>query len=250
MPSTLRRSTAGGMYHRCLPARPYLPGRRCWLRRTCRAARTSARCGCAPSQPRIILAPTSRSSRARRTTPRCCSISTIGCGCRDKFDHTPPLGLLANGNRESAPAALRGHHPPPNADDHSPFCRRDDCASTRRDNAAGEAGAGVAGRVALVVVHAFMNDDRGAVRVEERIRLAFLKRDRRIQYLDQQLAVLWDMEVRHVPGMTMARQHAVLLIGRIEVWARRCEGGRLAFGGGMDMERMLACRYSFERELD
>ena len=44
-----------------------------------RTATTSARCGCAPSQPRIILAPTSCSSRARRTTPRCCSISTIGC---------------------------------------------------------------------------------------------------------------------------------------------------------------------------
>src|SRR5262249_60677123 len=136
------------------------------------------------------------------------------------------------------------------AGDHAPFSRRDARASTRRDNAAGEAGAGVAGRVALVVVHALMNHDRGAVGVEERIRLALLERDRRIQYLDRQLAVLRNMEVRHVAGMTMARQHAVLLLGRIEVWARRCEGGRLAFGGGMDMERMLACRYSFERELD
>src|SRR5262249_10875769 len=139
-----------------------------------------------------------------------------------------------------------------------PFCRRDDCASTRRcattgrasDNAAGEAGAGIAGRVALVVVHAFMNYDRGAIRVEERIRLAFLQRDRRIQYLDRQLAVLRDMEVRHVAGMTMTRQHAVLLIGGIEVRASRCERGRLAFGGGMDMERMPACRHSFERKLE
>ena len=79
------------------------------------------------------------------------------------------------------------------------------CATTGRagDNAAGEAGAGIAGRVALVVVHAFMNYDRGAIRVEERIRLAFLQRDRRIQYLDRQLAVLRDMELRHVAGMTM-----------------------------------------------
>ena len=79
------------------------------------------------------------------------------------------------------------------------------CATTGRagDNAAGEAGAGIAGRVALIVVHAFMNDDRGAVGSEERIRLALLERDRRIQYLDRQLAVLRDMELRHVAGMTM-----------------------------------------------
>src|SRR5262249_15771862 len=124
------------------------------------------------------------------------------------------------------------------------------CVTTARagDNAAGEAGAGIPGRVALVVVHAFVNHDRGAGRVKERIRLAWLQRDGRIQYFDRELAVLRDMEVRHVAGMTVAPQHAGLFLGGIEVRACRVEGRRMALTDGMDMERMLARRHSFERK--
>src|SRR5262249_14732585 len=126
------------------------------------------------------------------------------------------------------------------------------CVTTARagDNAAGEAGAGIPGRVALVVVHALVEHERGAGRVKERIRLAWLQRDGRIQYFDRELAVLRDMEVRHVAGMTVARQHAVLFIGGIEVRACRVEGRRVALTDGMDMERMLARRHSFERKLE
>ncbi len=47
--------------------------------RAARAAPTSARCGCAPSPPRIGRAPISRSRRATTTIRRSCSISTTGC---------------------------------------------------------------------------------------------------------------------------------------------------------------------------
>src|SRR6516162_11738743 len=95
-----------------------------------------------------------------------------------------------------------------------------------------------------------MNHDRGALRAEERIRLAWLQRDRGIQYLDRELAVLRDMQVRHVAGMTVARQNAVLLVSGIEVGARRCEAGPLALGGGVDMECMFARRHSFDGKLE
>ena len=44
----------------------------------CPAAPTSARCGCAPSPPPTGRAWISPTSRARTTTPPCCSISTTG----------------------------------------------------------------------------------------------------------------------------------------------------------------------------
>src|SRR5437764_1236078 len=43
---------AAATWRRCSPARPCSPGRKCWPRSNCRAAATSARCGCAPSPPR------------------------------------------------------------------------------------------------------------------------------------------------------------------------------------------------------
>ena len=48
-------------------------------RPSCRAATTSARCGCAPSPRAIDLARIFRSRPATTTTPPCCSISIIGC---------------------------------------------------------------------------------------------------------------------------------------------------------------------------
>ncbi len=58
------------------------------------------------------------------------------------------------------------------------------------NDAAGDAAAGVAGRVGLVVVLAGMDDQRRAVGVEHRVRLALVERDRRVKHLGGQFARL------------------------------------------------------------
>ena len=52
------------------------------------------------------------------------------------------------------------------------------------DHAAGDAAAGIAGRIGLVVVAAGMDHDGRAVGVEHRVRLAFLERDGGVHHLD------------------------------------------------------------------
>jgi cyclohexyl-isocyanide hydratase len=105
---------------------------------------------------------------------------------------------------------------------------------------AGDAFAGGPGRVALVVIGAFMNDDRGPVAVENRIGLAFLQRDCRVHDLDGQFAAGRRMDVGHVAGVMALRHHdAVLLAGRVEVAAGRGER-RLAFADRVDVKGMGA----------
>ena len=58
-------------------------------------------------------------------------------------------------------------------------------AAALLDHAAGDAVAGVAGRIALVVVGLGVDHERRAVVIEHRVRLALLQRDRRIDHLDR-----------------------------------------------------------------
>src|SRR6478609_8312732 len=118
--------------------------------------------------------------------------------------------------------------------------RRGRCAA-ELDHAAGDAIAGVASRVGLVIVGLGVDHERRAVVVEQRVRLALLQRNRRVDDLDRKLAALRHIKVRHVAGMALAGQDAVLVVARIEMRAGGLERG-LAFADGMDVERMLARR--------
>src|SRR5262245_47245116 len=76
-----------------------------------------------------------------------------------------------------------------------PETKRRDCMPPRAslspyllDYPAGDAAAGFAGRISLVVVLAGMNDHRRAIRIEQRIWLAFLECDGGIQDFDRQFA--------------------------------------------------------------
>ena len=74
------RSMPAAMSARPSAATRSMPGRRCWRRRRCRAARISARCECDSLRPRIAPAIPSRASRPTASiTPPSCSISTTGC---------------------------------------------------------------------------------------------------------------------------------------------------------------------------
>jgi 2-methylfumaryl-CoA hydratase len=59
-PSISRRSMAGAMSRRSLPATPSLPGARCWRWRKCRGGPMSAHCGCGWWRPRTGAATGSR----------------------------------------------------------------------------------------------------------------------------------------------------------------------------------------------
>src|SRR5262245_7666715 len=94
-----------------------------------------------------------------------------------------------------------------------------------------------------------MEHDRGAAGMEDRVGLALVERDRGVDHLHLELAVLRDVQVRHVAGMAAARQEAVLVVGGIEMRPRRLEG-RLALADGMDVEGVIACGRTLERKLD
>jgi hypothetical protein len=117
------------------------------------------------------------------------------------------------------------------------------------DHAAGDAVAGVAGRIGLVVVGLGVDHQRRAVGVEQRVRLARLERDLAVEDLDREIAVLRHMQVGHVAGVALARHHAVMGVARIEM----APGGferRLAFADGVNMEGMLAGLEPLDLKLD
>ena len=82
-----------------------------------------------------------------------------------------------------------------------------------------------------------------------RVRLALLQRDRRVDDLDRKLAALRHMQVRHVAGMALAGQDAVLVVAGIEMRAGGLER-RFAFADGVDVERVLAGRQALDLQLD
>src|SRR5215471_19978141 len=85
------------------------------------------------------------------------------------------------------------------------------------DHAAGDAIAGIPGRIALVVVLAGVDHRRGAALMEDRIGLAFVECDRRIEHLEFERASRRNVQVRHVAGMARSAQHTVMSVGRIEM---------------------------------
>src|SRR5690349_14735874 len=75
------------------------------------------------------------------------------------------------------------------------FCRRirrrsiaDSIRAAWLNDAAGDAVAGIAGRIGLVVVRLGVNHQRRAVAVEQRIRLALVQGDGFVQHLDREFA--------------------------------------------------------------
>ena len=127
--------------------------------------------------------------------------------------------------------------------------RAADRRAARLDHAAGDAVAGVAGRIGLVVVRLGVDHQRRAVIVEQRVRLALFQRDRRVHDLDRKLAALRHVQVRHVAGMALAGHHAVLVVARIEMRAGGFER-RFALADGMNVEGVLARRQALDLQLD
>src|SRR5579871_146519 len=88
-------------------------------------------------------------------------------------------------------------------------------------DAAGNAVAGVAGRIARVVVLATMNHDRGALGVKDRIRFVLVERDGRVDHLHLQSAALRNMEIRHIASVADAGHHPVMSVAWVEMRTRR-----------------------------
>jgi len=91
------------------------------------------------------------------------------------------------------------------------------------DHAAGDAVAGIAGRIAFVIVLAGVDHGRRAAGMEDGIRLAFVEGDGGIDHLDLQRPIRRDVQVRHVAGMTFARQDAMVLVVGVEMRPCRLE---------------------------
>src|SRR5688572_9388382 len=107
----------------------------------------------------------------------------------------------------------------------------------------------MAGRVALIVVGAMVNDEGGAVSVEESA-LA-IDGDEAVQYFDDELSAFGDVHIRHVAGMRpFAVQNAVLGFVGVVMAAGRFEIGALAFPGFMNVEAVLAGGDAIEGQLD
>src|SRR5262245_25266331 len=95
-----------------------------------------------------------------------------------------------------------------------------------------------------------MNDDRRAIGVIYRVRLALLERDSGVQDFDGQVTALRYVQIGHIAGvLAFRRHHPMLLSAGIEVPARGGEG-RLTFADGVHMKRMLAWGQPFERCID
>jgi hypothetical protein len=116
------------------------------------------------------------------------------------------------------------------------------------DHAAGDTPTG--GRVGFVVVHAGMDHDRCSVGAENRMGLAPLQRDRRIQHLDHKLAALWNVKIRHIAGVGALRRHEAMLLA---TWVEVSAGGierRVTFSDRVHMKGMFACRQPLHRYLE
>ena len=71
--------------------------------------------------------------------------------------------------------------------------------------------------------------------------------DRGVEHFQIEGPTYRNVQVRHIAGVSRARHHPVVGVGRIEMTACRIEAGRLALAHGMDMNAMiLPTRYAHE----
>jgi hypothetical protein len=113
-----------------------------------------------------------------------------------------------------------------------------------------DAPAGVSRRVARVIILAGVDHDRSAARVKNRVGLFFVECDGSIEDLDVKTAVRWNVQVRHIAGVSGTRHHAVMRVGWIKVPTGRGEIGRLAFPDGMNVEGVLAAGHASDGKMD
>ena len=85
------------------------------------------------------------------------------------------------------------------------------------DHAARDAAAGVPGRVGLIVILAGVDNERRALRSEQRVRLALLQRDIPVEHLDRDLATGGHVQVGHVSGVVTLGMvvSLILLVGAL-----------------------------------
>jgi len=110
--------------------------------------------------------------------------------------------------------------------------------SLPRDDAAGDAVAGIACRIGLHVVRLGVNDQRRSTVGKQRVGLRTIAEDNRV-VLDGGLrgAVGLDRKVRHVAGMVAIRiLQPMLLIRGVEVTSGRFEVGQIALGCLMEVD--------------
>jgi hypothetical protein len=66
------------------------------------------------------------------------------------------------------------------------------------EQSAGDATAGIPGRITLVITRVCVDEKRRTIRVEHGIRTAFLQRDRRVQDFHGEFSARGNVEVRHI----------------------------------------------------
>ena len=115
------------------------------------------------------------------------------------------------------------------------------------NHAADDAASGVSGLVTRVIVLSGVDDDRRTARMKDRVGLILVEGDRGVEHFEIEGATRRNVQVRHIAGVSRARHHPVVRVGRIEMTACQLEAGRFAFAHGVDMKGMLSRWHIFER---